>query len=175
MPGTGRKPPLGPGPGRPSKISEPQTKKKIARLLKALRESHFLEVACKLAGLPVATVYSWIERGGQEETGVFRAFLEALDDAEAMGEESPLKTLRRAASNGDVKAAQFLLERRHYRRWGRRSFTVEEERGPVAASGSVVPYEVRIPVPDRLEPEGAGHAVHGAYNQARGDHEREDE
>lgn len=149
-PGKGRKPPPGPGPGRPIKISDPETKKKIAKLLKALRGCHFLSVAIRLSGLTESTVYNWLERGGREKSGVFRAFLEDVEKAEAAGEEMPLATLRRAASKRDVKAAAYLLERRHHKRWGKRTFRVEDEHGPAVAAGSVVPYQVRIPEVDAL-------------------------
>lgn len=149
--GTGRKPPPAPGPGVPSTL--PSSGPQVKKLLKALERGHFLEVACALAGLPRSTVYKWLKVGGKPKSKpIYRAFVDAVNEAEAKGEDRPVAVLEKAMNKGDTKAAAFLLERRHHRRWGRRTFRVEEEQGHVSAVGAVVPYQVRMPEVDPLEP-----------------------
>ena len=104
--------------GRPTKLS-PQVREKIVSAVKA---GAYATTACRAAGISESTFYRWLERGGRESSGVFREFVEAVEQAEAEGEVHAVAVIRRAMGE-DWRAALAYLERRHPARWRRHQAT----------------------------------------------------
>lgn len=111
--------------------------KKRRRLLKALEDGHYVETACRLAGIGESTYYYWLDRGEKEynrlqrdyENGLdlefdenekpFLEFLEASRVASAKAEDSAVQVIKKAFKSDDWRAAAQFLERRFYKRWGK--------------------------------------------------------
>jgi transposase len=96
---------------RPSKCTEAVAKK----ILAAIRAGNFREVAAEFAGIDPGTLMRWMKRKGEP----YRSFRVALLEAERASEVLLVKRQMRFAEK-DVKANQFLLERKFPERWGRR-------------------------------------------------------
>lgn len=71
------------------------------------------ELAAKYAGIGRSTFYLWIEKGRAQEDGPYRAFVEALDEAEAKNAARCMAEVLKAAKAGTWQAAAWLMERRH--------------------------------------------------------------
>lgn len=108
--------------GRPTKLTPTRSE----QILKAIKASATREVSARAAGVGVSTLYAWLERGRAEESGDYRDFLDAVDRAEAEAEVTLGLHVRRAAAEGEWRAALAILERRHPERWARPR---SEERG----------------------------------------------
>ena len=87
-----------------------------SRICEALRKGHYVKEACALAGISVASFYTWKKRGDAGEEP-FAAFTEAVEEAEAEAIEYLLTTIHDAAGD-DWKAALAILERRN-KAWAR--------------------------------------------------------
>lgn len=61
------------------------------------------------------------QREAEDAPAVFREFARALGEAEAQAELEALRSIERAAAEGDWRARTWLLERRWPDRWGRRT------------------------------------------------------
>jgi hypothetical protein len=101
---------------RPTKC----TPEVLARILDAIGQGAWAEQAARAAGIAPSTYYSWIERGEAGEEP-FSEFSEALRAREAAAECTAVGIIRRAAEDGDWRAAAHYLERRYPERCGQRS------------------------------------------------------
>lgn len=111
--------------GKPFAISG--EKKEI--FLQALREGNFLSTATRLAGIEKNTLLDWLCKGGDERyTRAIRhadavepyySFVEEVLEAEAHAEVQAVQKVNQAGAK-DWRAASWMLERRHGRRWGAR-------------------------------------------------------
>lgn len=117
------------------------------RLLEALREGHYVETACALAGLHRATLYRRLARGrGADAPESEARFVAAVEEARGQAEARLLGIIERAAVEHEVlihtqalvqrtgevvelverrietdwRAAAWALERMYPQRWGRR-------------------------------------------------------
>ena len=108
--------------GRKTKFTDKHRRK----VLEATSLGCTREIVAKYAGISETTLYDWLSRGREAKSGQFADFFEAFQRAEAMSAIRALSTLHSAMGEGGheaVKAATFLLERRH-------GFT-NKERAPV--------------------------------------------
>ena len=119
--------------GRDTKL----TPERQETILEALKTGCYIETACLYAGISVATMYNWFERGKRErerlavfsdqsvsETEVaFLEFLEAVEKARATAELRAVAQIQKAASEGTWQAASWYLERSAPKRWGRKDYT----------------------------------------------------
>jgi transposase len=129
--------------GRPTKLT-PELQEKLCQ---ALESGDFVETACAIVGVSVASVYTWLALGRGEPVTVHgpkgpvalrarsehRAFLEAFLRASALAEHRMVITLQAAARFGpgvhaiagetvrvgDHRAASEFLRRRFPERWNR--------------------------------------------------------
>jgi transposase len=118
---------------RPSKLTNDVRE----RICRAIRAGNYPAVAARAAGIAESTFYRWMERGRTETKGSYRAFYEAVNDAEAESEVHAVAILRQQIKGGDWRAAVALLERRHSQRWHRRErheHTIQDERPVVDLS-----------------------------------------
>lgn len=102
--------------GRPSKLT-PETQK---RILEALSVGTTYELACQYAGISYETFRRWMNTGEDAKTGQFRAFYEAVKEAEGRAVVGWLAKIEQAASAGNWQAAAWKLERRYPSEFGRK-------------------------------------------------------
>lgn len=89
------------------------------RIVAALARGSYIETAVKAAGISRATYFRWLKAGREEAEGPFRDFVEAVRQADAVG-ETALVTIIQTASSRWWQAAAWLLERKYPARWGRK-------------------------------------------------------
>lgn len=107
------------------------------KMIKALSNGHYIDVACTLSGISEATYFNWIARGEKEhnrlqrdfENGIdlvydekekpYLDFLESTRIASAQAEDSAIIAIRKAYDKDDWRAAAMFLERRFAKRWRR--------------------------------------------------------
>lgn len=86
-------------------------------ILGAMVGNHFPSTAASLAGITITTLNSWLNKGRKDlEAGIeseYAKFVMDFEQATAIGESKPLSTVNKASDRGDLRAAMFLLERRH--------------------------------------------------------------
>ena len=94
---------------RRSKLT-PAVQKKI---VKAIKLGATYAIACAYAGIGVSTFYAWMGAGRAGRSQSKREFQEAIDAAVGAHAVQTLSNIQIAAKKGDVRAALFMLERRH--------------------------------------------------------------
>jgi len=135
---------------RPTKLDPERQATIITNLERGIPQ----ETAARLAGLAPATLYAWKSRGeaalaaamnalpdgadnGQLLAKVpaaerpFVEFLEAVETARAEAEMSYALVVRRAALGGDVRAAQWWLDRAYPERWAQRQTVAVRQEGNI--------------------------------------------
>jgi hypothetical protein len=126
---------------RPTKLT-PDVKD---RILAATRAGCTRSAAAAHAGIGEATLYSWIAKGRDAETGVYAEFVEDLTRAEAAG-EARLTILWSEAAKTDWRAARDLLARRYPDKWA------QERKAPGRPVGAVsAPDRVAQQLPERWQ------------------------
>src|SRR5256885_101069 len=100
---------------RPSKL----IKRTADRLIEAISKGATYDLACKFAGISFQTFLNWRERAQSENSGMFVELFERLERAEGEAAARWLSVIDNAANEGDVKSAQWLLERRHGKLYGK--------------------------------------------------------
>lgn len=87
--------------------------------MEVVRAGCTVEVAAACGGVSRRTVYAWLQRAevAGKRGQPYREFRTELERARADAEHSLVVKLQRAADQGSVSAAQFLLERRFPERW----------------------------------------------------------
>ena len=105
--------------GSPYKLT-PERQKTI---VEALAAGAHLCVVAKAAGISRKTLSEWMDKGRVQRAGhkrgVYRAFLEAVEQATAKAEQGLVAMVVRAGAV-QWQAAAWMLERKHPGRWGRR-------------------------------------------------------
>ena len=103
-------------PGRPTKLT-PQVQ---ARIVQAIVGGNDITVAAAYAGIHKAQFYRWLEKGEQQQQGIYRAFRDAIQKAQADAEARNVALIAKAAQDGTWTAAAWWLERKYPERWGRK-------------------------------------------------------
>jgi transposase len=111
--------------GRLTKLT-PEVQKKI---VEAIQLGNYTDVAAQYAGIDRATFYRWMEKGKQDDADpAHKAFVEAVENAQATAEVRAVVLINRAANEGVWQAAAWFLERTRPKRYGR--FDRNELSGP---------------------------------------------
>ncbi len=132
------------------------TKERRDKIVDLMRAGNYLETAARASGVAPQTVYRWMKFGDPDfdptswnadaanqkvpkDLTNYRAFRDAVIRAEAEAEAVAVAVIRRSAvKDGDWKAAEAYLKRRHPTRFGDRNridATVKADvGGPVAAA-----------------------------------------
>src|SRR5215211_6194992 len=113
--------------GRPRKL----TAKRQKAIVDAVRTGAHREQAAEAAGISRRSLQNWLARGELGGEQPYRRFAEAVREAEAQAELESLRTIEKAAAEGDWRARAWVLERRWPQRWGRQTRT--EVTGPDGA------------------------------------------
>lgn len=107
-----------PRTGRPGIESDTHA---VQKVLAALMEGNYRITACRLAGISPQTLHNVMSRAEQGEVAA-RAFVDAIESAEAFAEREMVNCVRSAAKAGPQfwAAGMTYLERRAPERWGKR-------------------------------------------------------
>lgn len=116
--------------GRKTKLT-PEVQAKVVRAIKA---GNYAEVAARHAGIDIATYMRWKVKG-EEGREPYRAFREAIHDAEAYAQQRAVGVISRAMSK-DWKAAAWYLERKFTAQWSKyeRHVLTGKDGGPIQTS-----------------------------------------
>ncbi len=99
---------------RPTKL----TKERHAAIVKLLAAGNYAETSARGAGVHPATYYRWMERGGEEDSGIYSEFREAVKKAEADAEIEVVAMIKLAMPK-NWQAGMTYLERKYPDRWSR--------------------------------------------------------
>lgn len=98
---------------RPTKLTR-EIHEKIVTLVRA---GNYRETAAAATGISPVTLREWLRRGARGGGGIYRAFAEDVDRAEAESEARDILEITKAGKK-DWKALAWRLERRFPKRWG---------------------------------------------------------
>lgn len=87
------------------------------RIALLIRAGVTVEIAAQAAGIAESTFYEWMERGRDAQSGQFREFYEAIEQARGEAESTRVVQIAQAANRGSWQAAAWMLERRYPERW----------------------------------------------------------
>lgn len=119
--------------GRPPKISPDL----IRRIADTVRKGNYLDTAARLHGVSRVSFHEWMKRGHAQKRGLYRDFLNAMEQAQAEADTIDHEFIRNA-SGKDWKAAAEHLRLRNQGRYGRSRVEVSGVDGkPIAVESSV--------------------------------------
>jgi len=123
-----------------------------AEMVALLEEGNYVATACAKVGISRETYYAWLrDAKALDASEAVKSFAAAVTEASATGEAELVKIIRASALE-DWRAAAFLIERRHPKRWNERKET--KLSGSVGVNGEATPAEAR-----KLMSESFGAAV----------------
>ncbi len=120
--------------GRQTKLT-PTLQKQICDLI---RKGNYRQTAAAACGLHRATFMRWLARGRKAKAGLFCDFRSAVLEAEQAAETAMVALVLKGAKK-DSRHAEWWLERKLPKRWGRRETRKHEHSGP---GGEPIPVEV---------------------------------
>src|SRR5271155_4495427 len=94
----------------------PEVQEKICL---AIRSGNYRSTAARWASVPVRTFAHWCKKGREEEEGIYHNFWTAILEAEKAAEVNCVRIVMKAAEV-DAKHAQWWLERKFPKKWGRK-------------------------------------------------------
>jgi hypothetical protein len=119
--------------GRPPKISTAL----IAAIAKTVAGGNYLDTAARLHGVDRVTFHHWMKKGHAQKRGLYRDFLNSLEQAQAEADSIDHGFIR-SASGKDWKAAAEHLRLRNQSRYGRSRVEVSGPEGrPIQVESSV--------------------------------------
>ena len=111
--------------GRPTKLTD-QIQNDLCSVIAA---GNYLETACAFVGVTRKTVRNWMKEGARQKRGRYAEFLHAIKRAMAQAEISDVATIKKAAAD-QWQAAAWRLERKSWRRWGKKDKLNQVVSGP---------------------------------------------
>ena len=124
------------------------------RILDKIRGGDFPIVAARACGLSESTFRLWMQKGKDDEEGLYHDFYEAISTADAENESAAVHKLYEF-SQDDVKATIEFLQRRHGQRWGKTDYTKIK----IESDSHDEPTEVRELLSDPEVRRGLSHAL----------------
>jgi len=101
--------------GRDSKL----TKEREEKIAQAIEAGKSMTIAARKAGVSRNAVYSWIEKGEDQEEGLYADFHDRIRRARGEGEDFYLSlALEMAKENGDHRFIASLMKQRYPDSWG---------------------------------------------------------
>jgi hypothetical protein len=120
------------GRGRPTKL----TPELIERVARVVRVGNYLDTAARYCGISKGDFYNWLKRGHAQKRGIYRDFLNALEEAQAAADVRDHAYIAEAAKK-DWRAAAEHLRLRNQARYGSRRLEVSGPEGkPVQVEAS---------------------------------------
>jgi len=122
--------------GRPTSL----TPAVAETIIDAMCGGNYMETAAALAGISVATLRNWLRAGRRGESPELADFAQAIARARAVAE---VRDLERIGRDPSWQSAAWRLERRHPKRWGRRTYEPKSKPEPPPLSPAEVADEIR--------------------------------
>jgi transposase-like protein len=105
----------GPPAHRRSKLTA-QRQESIAQMIE---NGHSIKAACRCNGISHQTFYEWLERGDEQDEGIFSDFSDRIARARGAGEQQLVdELLQMAREKGDTKTMLSVLKSRYPDSWG---------------------------------------------------------
>jgi transposase len=124
--------------GRDSKLS----KEREEQIAQAIENGRSMTAAARMAGVSRNAVYSWIEKGEQQEEGIYADFHDRITRARGQGEEWYFQTaMRLAKENGDHRFIASLMKQRYPDSWQDAETGVEADTVEIVLDGEKSRYE----------------------------------
>lgn len=117
--------------GRPTKLT-PELIEKMARVVSV---GNYLDTAARYVGIDKVTFHAWMKRGHAQKRGIFRDFLNAMEEAQAAADVRDHAYIAKA-SERDWRAAIEHLRLRNQARYGKRVELTGAEGGPIAVESN---------------------------------------
>ena len=112
--------------GRPPKLD----KQREEQICQAIENGKSVTSAARMAGVHPATVYAWVDRGEDQEAGVYADFHERFVRARGYGEDTYFNLVFQIAKDeGDTATLLSMLKQRYPESWG------EVDRGEQSGGG----------------------------------------
>lgn len=114
--------------GAPTKLDEDLHKKFVA----FIEEGQYFETACSLCRITYQTFRRWMIKGSADESGIYRNFWLAVQEAEAKSERNA-NLYWQAHFKEDYRAARDWMDRRFRNKWGRKDIVelTGKDGGPI--------------------------------------------
>lgn len=106
---------------RPTKL----TKELTDEICATVKAGNFIETAAAAAGISRSVLRLWLRKGNRAKNGIYREFLDRIKRAQAEAEIKDVKQIETAAEE-QWQAAAWRLERRNYKRWGKKDKLQQE-------------------------------------------------
>jgi predicted DNA-binding protein YlxM (UPF0122 family) len=120
--------------GRDSKL----TKEREEKIAQAIEQGKSMTIAARKAGVSRNAVYSWIEKGEDQDEGVYASFHDRLMRARGEGEDFYLSlALDMAKENGDHRFIASLMKQRYPDSWGETDTGVDADNVTIEISEEV--------------------------------------
>lgn len=118
--------------GRPSKL----TAELIEKVASIVRAGNYLDTAARFCGVSRVSFHEWMKRGHAQKRGIYREFLNAMEEAQAAADVRDHLRITKA-SEKDWRAAVEHLKLRNQSRYGARRLEVSGPDGsPVQVESS---------------------------------------
>jgi len=100
--------------GRDSKL----TKEREEQIAQAIEQGKSINSASRMVGVTPQTVYNWLDRGEQQEEGLYADFFERITRAKGVGEDKYFSTIwELAKEQGDHRFLASLMKQRYPDAW----------------------------------------------------------
>jgi hypothetical protein len=110
--------------GRDSKL----TKERQEQIAQAIEQGKSVTSAARMAGVSRNAVYSWLDKGEDDETGVYAEFHDRITRARGHGEDHYFGlAMELAKENGDHRFIASLMKQRYPDSWGETDTGVEAD------------------------------------------------
>lgn len=111
-------------PGRPPKL----TRDLIKRIADVVRIGNYLDTAARYCGVSRVSFHEWMKKGHAQRRGIYRDFLNALEEAQSSADVRDHALIAKAAEK-DWRAAVEHLRLRNQARYGVRRLEVSGPEG----------------------------------------------
>jgi transposase-like protein len=127
--------------GRPTKLN----KQRQEQIASAIENGRSITCAARRAGVSRNAVFSWIQKGEDQEEGVYAEFHDRITRAKGEGEEFYMNlALQLAKENGDHRFIASLMKQRYPDSWGETETGVEADKVEIVMQGDSKQYEPTI-------------------------------
>jgi len=95
--------------GRPTKLNA-ETQK---RFIDGLRLGLTYALSASYAGIDISTFHLWIQKGKEQDEGIYSDFFDAVKSAEGLCAAQHMGRITKAAEGGQWQASGWVMERRY--------------------------------------------------------------
>jgi len=95
------------------------TKQRQEEIAQAIENGKSMQSAARMAGVTPQTVYNWLDRGKDQDEGIYKECFERITHAKGHGEDKYFSTIwEMAKEEGDHRFLASLMKQRYPDSWG---------------------------------------------------------